>query len=553
MEGENLGREFREKFNKAQNFLRTQEIFYSPFSQMVRDELLHKNFPNSPFIKGLVLEEICQELKHNGLVVYTVTTSFIQNIYDCANSPTFLSRSAKFSELFTSPEFTHVVGGYHVVIFPLVLDRKRGITGWYIYLPAALEGVKLIPNAEIDYPQYDVIDELLKFHAKDLKLSAIFTSHKVYVLGTKIKNCIASLSALAAIFRDESTFCKRTAQLTCLASISKDINIILAKNQVDEFRYLSFKNLICQYIFQNRTANEPWLCLDFDESKEGKNGDISNERDAPVDNSNPIPGPSNPPLNLGPSNPPPPALPPANPSPNLMARPDEGILNNLIRNAHTLEKAIRICKMDEPGADPWDILRGVIKDDPSIITYWAQEQAQFRLRFFRNRGNYARFKKILDSLFIGMPRIFIGSVPKRKKRQNCTCLQCKSTRFEIGRQLNLGQMNLNNNEMGGMGGEQSAHLATCRCTQCQGVYNQQYGYPPAVQTNQQMYPVSPQPPLPPHPQPPQPPHPQPPQPPQLLQPQSAAQQQHLQHQQYEQQEAEDFSNLHSSQQYFSRE
>ena len=100
MEGENLGREFREKFNKAQNFLRTQEIFYSPFSQMVRDELLHKNFPNSPFIKGLVLEEICQELKHNGLVVYTVTTSFIQNIYDCANSPTFLSRSAKFSELF---------------------------------------------------------------------------------------------------------------------------------------------------------------------------------------------------------------------------------------------------------------------------------------------------------------------------------------------------------------------------------------------------------------------------------------------------------------------
>ena len=395
-----------------------------------------------------------------------------------------------------------------MVIIPLRLRHKTYNHGLFTYFPECKESLSLFENKctvkHETFIEYSFLNKLFAFHCKDLGVK--YSNYYLEITGNKVSRKLASILSIMVIgatLSERSIFDKHRGGLQILQSCTRGVGVHITPHLLEQRFFELYEAVLYNLFYKYLTLEElNELTLgnleilevvgpgnpgpndegqddgaDMD-SAEGQNGSAegstapesgiddenSNDSDSTLRSPSPVDSLILAKVNFAKkktkgavkffereetrsdSDPEPPKA--CNSTPSVSRN---RTLNQRLRQAHTIERAIRFCLIEGNGEKPWEILEREIEADPSLVVVWGKRQRdEEKFCFFHNRGNYGSFKKLCANICVGVPLPLLKAAPRRKKKEPvenyCRGNQCQQNRVEMAQPNPLNFNNLQVNQ-----------------------------------------------------------------------------------------------------------
>ena len=377
--------------------------------------LYEEGFPSNQFSREILLDTIIREYNFNfpEVKIHLMSEDFQNRFID----PYILEhrqtiKNVLYKKIKKSKDILELKVTYDIIICPLKLPKD--LISFYIFMPKLTSGMCFFQHHKTPYPHFGLLNSLFSDYCAEMGKSyhtQIVNSRPSKDVRNSLRN-MYNYCVLIEILNSEDfqKSIKGEPSLGwCICKIDVSIKMeLLVKKCIFLFLEILYP-LSNVFDFETLKFLETFINMQK----------LLKNTSSPLESSS---------------------------KDNMVNNPEiiEGTLyHNLVR-AKGFEKVLRTCIMHSSRAYCWEILREQLFLYPHLLTIWANYEANGLGPFFKNRGNFRKFKRILRDLHLGLPPILQRPFPRRtRKRRNCP--QCKLENEEALNQniLSFNNMSLN--------------------------------------------------------------------------------------------------------------
>ena len=376
--------------------------------------LYQENFPNNQFSREMFLELISQEFKEISLQtkIFLFDENFQRDFIEpYIREKTQKQRKEIYKRTKQSNDIFKDIHMYDVIICPLILPKD--IISFYIFLPKLNSGMSFFQNPKYPYPHFSFLNSLFSTYNVNIQYSnRIVISKPKERLKPCVKN-IYSYCVLSEILNSEDfqkTIKGEPSLDWCIRKMDVSINMkLLGKFSIECFLKL-LDPISAIFDFETLKFLEKHIDMKkyFAKSKTSIS-EPSSEATIMVNIEN---------------------------KENICHH----TLYDTFSRTRSLERVLEICIQKSSRENCWHLLEENISLFPDLLMNWASLQDQFGGRFFRNRGNFRKFKKLMRRLHLSIPQCLFRQFPRRLPARK----ECKVCTRNINKALDQNILNFQN-------------------------------------------------------------------------------------------------------------